>query len=728
MTGQDKGIAAQSGQRRVLIVDDEHVIQMLLSSFLGEKGYLPVTASSAEEGLALLDHTAVDIALVDIRLGGMNGIQMLSEIKRKSPETEVVIITSHASLETAIEAIRNGAYDYLIKPFDDLDVIWFTLQRAFERKQLTRKNERLLAALERRNDDLSRAVKRLTSLTNAGRAMSSILDLSELLDYFVQLVSEELGAKRVSLMLLDEETNDLRIAASRGIDEEIIRTSRVKVGEGIAGRVASMGKPMLVKDVQSYPGFSGNMDPTLSGSFISLPIVLSIPIKLQETILGVINVTDRSSDQTFSDDDMSFLYSLAGEAAVAIENAKHFNELQTAYDSLKTSQSQLIVSERLNALGEMAAGVAHDFNNILAGVLGRAQLLLYRLEKSECDNDDIQANLKVIERCALQGAETVRRIQAFTCIRHDTPRESVDMNEIVHDAVEITRHKWKNECEARGIPVTLKMELGQISSVAGNSRELVQAVSNMIFNAVEAMPAGGTLQLKTKQKEDMVLLEISDTGLGLDEHAKNRIFEPFFTTKEKGNGLGLSVVYGIVKQHNGTILIESEKKAGTTFTITLPVQKDKDLHNAITEQVRFETIPSLRIMIVEDDKIIQEVFKEFLRACGHHVTVASSGEEALSLFMSDSFELVITDLSMGDMSGLSLATQLKAIGPGVRIILCSGWALQQREKELYDAGIDMAIQKPVRLADLERAIEKTMESRVKNCEKFSLDAILPDMK
>jgi nitrogen-specific signal transduction histidine kinase/CheY-like chemotaxis protein len=403
---------------------------------------------------------------------------------------------------------------------------------------------------------------------------------------------------------------------------------------------------------------------------------------------------------------MQFLFSLAGEAAIAIENAHHFSDLQTAYESLKASQAQLIVSERLNALGEMAAGVAHDFNNVLAGALGRAQLLLYRMEQQECDRDVIQSDLKVIERCALQGAETVRRIQAFTCIRQDMPRDSVDLNEIVGDAVEITRHKWKDECEAQGISITIGMDLGRVSNVAGSSRELAQAVSNLIFNAVEAMPAGGTLQLKTSQREETVLLEISDTGLGLDEQTKSRIFEPFFTTKAKGNGLGLSIVYGIVTQHRGTISVESEKGAGTTFTIGLPLQQDKELHDVIHEQELLRPLQSLRILIVEDDKIIQDLFKEFLKACGHRVSVASSGEEALLLFKSDAFEMVITDLSIGDMSGLSLAKQLKDTNPDVRIILCSGWALQQREMELHEAGIDMAIQKPIKLVELVEVIEK----------------------
>ncbi|MGD1075461.1 MAG: response regulator [Thermodesulfovibrionales bacterium] len=707
---QDSRDTAGRSPKQVLVVDDEHVIRMLLSSFLGEMGVVPLTASTAEEGLALLEHTPVDIALVDIRLGGMTGIQMLGEIKKISPETEVIIITSHASLETAIEAIRMGAYDYLIKPFDDLEVIWLTLQRAMEKRQLTLKNEQLLMDLERRNDELSKTVGRLTSLINAGRAMSAMTNLPELLDHFVELVCQELRAERVSLMLLDRETNELRIAASRGLSVEIVQKVRVKVGEGIAGRVASMGKPFFVKDIRSDPRMRDRVDPSLSDSFMSLPIVLSIPIKLNETILGVINATNKRLDNTFSEDDLAFLYGLAGQAAVAIENARHFNELQTAYESLKASQAQLVASERLNALGEMAAGVAHDFNNILCGVLGRAQLLLQRVDRGTNDSETLKANLKIVEHCALQGAETVRRIQSFTCIRRDVPSESVDLNEVVRDAVQITRHKWKNEREACGASITIQMDLREVSPAQGISRELVQAVSNLIFNAVEAMPGGGTLKLSTAQEENAVRLEVADSGTGIDEDVQNRIFEPFFTTKDKGNGLGLSVVYGIVAGHGGEISFSSKAGGGTTFSVKLPARLPAQARPA--GDIRLQTVfsRSVKIMVVEDDKIIRELIYDVLQESGHQVTIACSGEEGLSLFNPGVFDLIITDLSLESMSGLELARRFKHIDPRIRIMLCSGWALQQREEEVKEAGIDVVLQKPIDMADLLRAVERSLQS------------------
>ena len=718
-TGEDeREDTMQTSPRKILIVDDEHVIQMLLSDHLGDAGFVTLTASTAEDGLAILACTPVDIAVVDIRLGGMSGIEMLGEIKRICPETEVVIMTSHASAETAIEAIRKGAYDYLMKPFDDLDIVSLTLRRAIEKRELTQKNKQLLSDLGKQNDELSRTVGRLSSLINAGRAMGTMTNLRELLDYFVELVSRELNAGRVSIMLMDRKTKELRIAASRGISHEIVRNARVKLGQGISGHVAITGQPLLVNDVWSHPTTRNSPDPTLADSFVSCPIILSVPIKLHDTVLGVINVTNKHTAGAFSHEDVEFLCGLTGQAAVAIENAWRFTEMETAYESLKESQAQLVASERLNALGEMAAGVAHDLNNVLGGVLGKTQILLQALEKGDYDGETLKADLGTIEQCALQGAETVRRIQSFTRIRQDLPKDVVDLNEVVKEAVEMTRHKWKSEQEARGIVITVQTDLGKVSPVQGMSRELVQALSNLIFNAVEAMPRGGTLELKTFQQDESVILEVTDSGTGMNEDVQRRIFDPFFTTKETGNGLGLSVTYGIIARHNGDLSVQSTVGGGTTFRVAFPArQRDREpqARSDGDHNLKSGFTGPLKVLVVEDDRVMQVVIGEALLLMGHQVAVAGSAEEALSLFSPCTFDLVVTDLCMQSMSGLDLARRIREIDPRTRIVLCSGWALQQGSEEMKDAGINVVVQKPVMLADLDQAIRQAWLSS-RDCE------------
>src|SRR3990170_3059522 len=229
------------------------------------------------------------------------------------------------------------------------------------------------------------ALKRQSSLIRAGLAMGGISTLPDLLDFFIGLVSEELGVERVSLMLLDDRKGQMRIYASRGLDAEVVDKVRLNVGEGIAGWVAKEGKPVLVKDVQTDPRVNRSLSSTHATSFISAPMVISIPILLQEKVLGVINVTNRRSGLSFDEEDMAYLYGLAGQAAMAIERTKQLEELQEAYESLKAAQKTLVDSERLRALGQLAAGVAHDFNNLLHGILGRTQLLALKLGDKEMD-------------------------------------------------------------------------------------------------------------------------------------------------------------------------------------------------------------------------------------------------------------------------------------------------------------------------------------------------------
>lgn len=355
---------------RILVVDDDESVLGLLREVLSERSCAVTTTSSFEEAVIQIGRGNFAVAVVDIVLGPRNGLELVTEIKSRSKETEVVMMTSHASMETAIEALHRGAYDYVRKPFEQIEEIWFPIRRAIERWDLARENARLIRELAGRNLDLDRTVHRLTSLNSAGRAMGSIYRIQDLLDYFVQLVASELQVDRVSLMLIDQKERLLKIVSSHGISAEVAREVRVRLGDGVAGWVAQKGKPILVKDATADPRITEPKGAAyVTGSFISSPIVLSIPIKMQEKTLGVINVTHKRSGQPFTDDDMVFLYSLAGQAAVAIEGARHFEELEQTYESLKAAQNQLVSSERLNALGQMAAGVAHDFNNILNGVL-----------------------------------------------------------------------------------------------------------------------------------------------------------------------------------------------------------------------------------------------------------------------------------------------------------------------------------------------------------------------
>jgi signal transduction histidine kinase/CheY-like chemotaxis protein len=697
----------------ILVMDDDRSVCDDLSPLLGRLGCRTKTVSSVEEGLSILHDETVAVALLDIRMSGMSGLELLGELKKVSPDTEVIIMTSSASTDMAIEEIRKEAYDYLPKPFEDREDVLATVRRALEKRSLslTRRDLDLEREINRR--ELSASGKRPKALIDAGRAMGAICVLSDLLDFFVGVVADELEVDRISLMLLDEKTREMWIVAARGLDEKVKEKVRMAVGTGIAGWVAREGKPVLVKDVVSDPRVKTSLHSTNATSFISAPIVLSIPILLQERVLGVINVTNRRSGKSFDEEDMAFLYSLAGQAAVAIERTIQYEKLQESHESLKAAQKNLVEAERVNALGLMAAGVAHDFNNLLTGMLGRVELLQKKVDTQGADLPFIRSQLESLHKLALQGAGTVRRIQEYSRIRKDSPSEAVDLNSVVDNAVELTAAKWKDECETRGVRVDVRFERGRIPSIQGNAADLTQVVCNLIFNAVEAMPKGGELTLKTFQAGNIIGLEVSDTGDGMSTEVKEKLFQPFFTTKDNGYGLGTSIIYGIVARHGGNIHVSSEEGMGTTFLFRLPVDNGP-MGDQLSENVaQGGESGTAKILVVEDNDINRELFKGYLDEMGHKAVLAADGKEMLPLLDQGPFDLVITDLSMPGISGWQVAEKVKKQTPRVPVILISGWVIQQDDSRIRESGVDFVLQKPCTFKDFQNLVNKALSSSFK---------------
>jgi len=510
--------------------------------------------------------------------------------------------------------------------------------------------------------------------------------------------------------MIDEAGQEMSIVAQRGLDEKAVRKIRVKPGDGIAGWVAREGKPILVKDVRTDPRVPNPLPSAATVSFISAPIVLTIPILLQEKVLGVINVTNRESGAPFEEEDLSFLYGLAGQAAVAIERARQFDELQQAFASLKDAQKTIVQTARLKALGQMAAGIAHDFNNLLNGILGFSQILERKLATQAPDLPACLADIGRIQKLTLQGAETVKRVQDFTRIRKDAPSEEVDLNAVVRNAVEITRNRWKDECEMRGVHIEVRLDLGPIPGTTGNASELGQAVNNLIFNAVDAMPSGGTLTLRTYAGEGSIHLEVSDTGVGMTREVRERIFEPFFTTKGSGQGLGTSIVYGIVSRHDGEIAVSSEVGEGTMIRVRLPLAVPAEKREAENRMAPTKVSHPFNVLIVDDNGVNRELFQAYLEPMGYRTRTAESGAEALEILNRETIDLVVTDLGMPGMSGKQLAKEAKRIRPELPVILVSGWAFQEEESAMKDSGIDALISKPCTAEQFQQAVASALGS------------------
>src|ERR1700752_785089 len=285
----------------------------------------------------------------------------------------------------------------------------------------------------------------------------------------------------------------------------------------------------------------------------------------------------------------TYLKNVETSAAQAAQAEYHVQELSHYIAEQERICEQFSQLEKLSALGELASGVAHDFNNTLAGILGRAQLL-----QRTNDPEKIKRGLDIIIKTAEDGAKTVKRIQDFARQRRDHNFELVSVDQILLDASEITRPRWKNCAEASNIHITLDLHIGSNAMVLGDDSELREVLVNMVFNAVDAMPEGGTLSLTSRTEGESVILEVVDTGVGMYPEVRSKIFDPFFTTKGKaGLGLGLAVSFGIIRRHGGNIDVESHYGKGTEFRVTLPLAKmaEKSIKPAAIASVLEETAP-----------------------------------------------------------------------------------------------------------------------------------------
>jgi len=351
-------------------------------------------------------------------------------------------------------------------------------------------------------------------------------------------------------------------------------------------------------------------------------------------------------------------------------------------------EETLIRSERLKALGGMAAGIAHNFNNLLAIILGNAQLLEKELKRYK--SEEIKKRLKIIARTAEEGGETVRRLQHFT--HREVPIydfTKIDLNEIVRDAIASTSPRWKDEAEAKGITITIKEKLEKLPPLLGSRSELTEVLTNLIFNAVEAMPDGGRITIKTEAKENDVHLYFTDTGQGIPDKIKINVFDPFFTTKgPKASGLGFSTSYGVIKRHKGDMKVESSKRKGTTFTITIPIPSEKErLKDS-------EKVSPQRILVIDDEEGVRDVLARILGEEGHRVSLAETGKKGLDKFKQGDFDLVLTDLGMPDMSGWELAKRIKEVGPSLPVGLITGWAVSVTKEKMKEKGVDFILSKP----------------------------------
>jgi signal transduction histidine kinase/CheY-like chemotaxis protein len=436
------------------------------------------------------------------------------------------------------------------------------------------------------------------------------------------------------------------------------------------------------------------------------------PLIVENQVFGVL-VCARRHDQAFSSGECEFLRQLSEHVALAGHQARLYGALQQAYDDLRLSQHTVMQQERLRALGQMASGIAHDINNAISPVSLYTESLL---EREPNLSERARGYLTTIQRAIEDVARTVARMREFYREREaQLTLERVELNRAVRQVVELTRPRWSDLPQQRGVMVDLRTELrDSLPDIMGAENEIRDALTNLIFNAVDAMPNGGTLSVRTLTSagaggEDRAMIEVTDTGVGMDEDTRRRCLEPFFTTKgERGTGLGLAMVYGMIQRHSAELDIESAAGVGTTVRLSFPAHT-----SSAVSTIQAANLPvagrRLRILLIDDDPMLIKSLQDTLQEDGHQITATHGGQAGIDAFAAalkrgEGLDVVITDLGMPYVDGRKVAVSIKMLSATTPVILLTGWGQRLMAANDIPPHVDKLLSKPPRLHELRAAL------------------------
>jgi signal transduction histidine kinase/DNA-binding response OmpR family regulator len=532
------------------------------------------------------------------------------------------------------------------------------------------------------------------TLLTVGQELGSTLELREVARRTTREMVRALGADLGFAWRLASPANELVPLAGYHVPADLV--------------AAFAETPLVLDDAFIEEAKSGPIcvsDSRVSGRFDhpvlqSVPhrAVLVCPMRFKEETFGFFAIVWRDTVHTFSSNEIRLAEGICRLGAMAVENSRLYGELREALQAVEDSQQRAAQAERLRALGEMAGGIAHDFNNVLAIIVGRIEVLLEDIEDPET-----KRQLEIVANAAFDGTQTVKRIQDFARVRRQRPFQATDLNQLVQEVRELTRSRWKDEADARAVNYELVIEASPLPLVAGDPSEIREALTNILFNALDAMPDGGRVTFTTSVEEGRVCCRIADTGIGMAESVRQRVFDPFFTTKgERGTGLGLSIVYGIVARHGGEVEVESEPGSGAVFTLRLPIAID------VAPEAPASATPTSsskgRILVVDDERAILDALREVLTRDGHSVVACAGGADALHEIERQPFDLIITDLGMTGVSGWEVARLAKSSTPATPIAMMTGWSDSIEVEQATTRGVDYLIAKPFRLNDIRRVV------------------------
>jgi signal transduction histidine kinase/FixJ family two-component response regulator len=674
--------------RRVLIVDDDVDFADSLHDIL--------------DALSAAETFVPHVALLDIRLGQTNGLDLLTALKQKHPDLLCVIMTAYANIETVIKALQSDAYDYLRKPLYPPELAT-TLDRCFEKIDLEQKNRQATEEVHRRN-------RELTLLNRVIAASAASLELEAILETVCRELAQVFDVSQATASLLNpEKTKGTVVAEYLNKDSPKMAGQTFPLENHPAFQyLLTLKTPLTVDDVRSDPRLAPIHDLVCMRGTISL---LLLPLIIKEEVMGSLCL-NTTTPRHFTTKEVSLAQRVAEQVSGAlarIQLAEEHRQLEEQYRQ----------SQKMEAIGRLAGGMAHDFNNLLTVITGYSELLLHRYFDS---NDPRRQDIEQIHKASERATALTRQLLAFSRQQVIQP-EVLNLNIIITDTNEMLRRLISENID---LIVELDPALGQVKADPG---QIEQIIINLAVNAYDAMPRGGKMTVKTTNVDldeayverhidlepgPYIKLIISDTGVGMDPETLSHIFEPFFTTKEqgKGTGLGLATVYGIVQQNKGHISVSSEPGQGTTFTIYLPrIDQAKALVDQ--DQPPTETFGGTEtILLVEDEDLVRELARYTLHQNGYNILEARHGQEALEVFeqYKDSIDLLLTDVIMpGGLSGYELGKRLTTLQPGIKVIYMSGYVDKDTiQHAVLDPEMNF-LQKPFSPTTLSRMVREILD-------------------
>jgi two-component system, cell cycle sensor histidine kinase and response regulator CckA len=628
------------GKRKLLVVDDEQLILRIISDIFSNEGYEVISALNCDRALNLLKGDLFHVVLTDIRMPEKNGINLLDRIRTFDPDIPVIIMTGYASLDTAVEAVKHGAFDYLSKPLD-FNKLKSIIKHAVEKYELLQENRRLMKELQDINANLELKIRDRT------RELNNILFSTH----------ESVMTTDMDLIIKSANTQTLNVFGKDCI------------GSRLDDLIEGINFKTVIPQILHYDSYSTNH-------------IVKFDDKYLEIVLSPL--VDSETGEKFG-------------LTVVTEDITEKRKLE----------AQVIQSAKMSAVGQFATGLAHEFNNILSGIIGYTSFAF-----SRTSIESIREDLKIVEMAAARASDLVTTLLSFSKNRENR-KQLASLEEVIEDAIKLIEHTFKSD----GIQII--RNYGKVPPVVMNVGEIQQVIINMALNSRDAMSEGGLMVIKTDLDGDYVRIEFSDNGIGIPDKNLQKIFEPFFTTKKSddsksGTGLGLSVVYSIVERHGGRIEVSSEIGKGTTFTVRLPnIQRisSGDVSN-LSDQSDFDTGGKMRrrgnILVVDDEEFICDLIKETLVASGHRVDTARSGESALALLRKSHYDIIYLDLTIYGKNIVELFREIRFLVPSSIIIIISGTPDEETVDKLMTEGAFSLMRKPFKMEEIRKSAEKVL--------------------